>query len=506
LSSHPTATTGSHNSASTAKPQGAKQWARHFLVYGLGVVCLNALSFVVLPIYTRRVPTVEYGILELLNRALDFLGLAVAAGFGIAALSFYQFEAKDPDRQRKVFSTAVLGILLNGALFTLLLLPFSRQISEALFQTDQYAWTLWFVVPLVPLEMVFQLGLISLQARFKSVTYVSLAVGRFAVGLILNLILVYWLRMGLKGILIATAIHTALPSTAIALYILVQSKWGAEWKLWKEMARYGLPFIPGGIFLFILNNGDRYILNMFHSREVVGLYAVSYKIGSIVNLALLAAFLKLWGPVMIEIANRKDGPSRLARVTTHLCATYLYCGLILALVTPLLLRGLVAPEYFGSADAVPLIVLAYLFWAISIVGDTVFYATKKTDVKPLILAAAAAVCLSAYFILIPPFGANGAAWATVLAFLFFSGLTLRVGRRYMLVPYQYGTMALLILFAASLYLSGHFILARHLSNEWVVIPAALIAFPAGLWLLGFFSADEKHYLQNLSQKALALRF
>lgn len=489
---------------STHKPQGARQWIRHFLVYGLGVVCLNALSFLVVPIYTHRVPPAEYGVLELLNRALDLLGLAVSGGFGLAALSFYQFEAKNPDRQRKVFSTAVLGIILNGAVLTALVLPFSTQLSEMMFRTSGYAWTLWFIVPLVPMEVLFQIGLISLQARFKSTSYVMLAVGRFSIGLALNLVLVYWLRMGLKGILIATAIQTVVPSAVISGAILAQSQWGLEWKLWKEMARYGLPFVPGGLFLFVLNSGDRYILNIFHTPATVGIYAISYKIGSIVNFALLAAFLKVWGPVMIEIALQSDGPSKIARVTTHLCATYLYCGLILSLLTPALLRKLVGPTYLGAGAAVPVIILAYLFWAISIVGDTVFYAAKKTDIKPIILAASCVFCMSWYLILIPRYAAMGAAWATVLAFFFFCGLTLRVSRRYLPIPYQYGTMTALIAFAVGLYSAGEELMRRSLASEWLVVPMAIVLFPAGLWVAHFFDAAEKEFLQNMGSKARAL--
>ena len=412
---------------------------------------------------------------------------------------------KNPERQRKVFSTAVIGIVLNGLLLTLIVLPFATQISEVLFRTDQYAWTLWFIVPLVPMEVLFQIGLINLQARFKSTSYVALAIGRFSIGLVLNLILVYWLRMGLKGILITTVIHTAVPALVIGASILIQSGWRLEWKLWKDMARYGLPFIPGGLFLFVLNSGDRYILNLFHDPGTVGIYAISYKIGSIVNFALLAAFLKVWGPVMIEIAQQSDGPAKIARVTTHLCASYLYCGLILALLTPALLHsGLVSPTYFGAADAVPVIILAYLFWAISIVGDTVFYATKKTDVKPVILAASCVFCMSWYLILIPKFAAMGAAWATVLAFLFFCALTLRVGRRYLSVPYEYGTMAALITFAAGLYWAGHETLRRGLVHEGIVVPLVAIAFPIGLGAFHFFTPGEREFLRRLERKAVGL--
>lgn len=475
------------------RPQSRRQWLFHFLVYGLAVVGLNALSFIVIPIYTRRISLAEYGILELLNRGQDVLAITVMSGMSLAALAFYQFEASNPERQRRVFSTALLGILANGGLLLLVALPFARQISTALFRTDQYAWAVYMILPLIPLEMVFSLGLVSLQSRYKSVSYITLSIGRFAIGLSLNLIMVLWLRWGLKGILIATVLHTTIPAFATFFLIMRRADWQWEWNLWKELIRYGIPFVPGGLFLFILNSGDRYLLNLFYGKDAVGLYALSYKLGSITTFLLMSPFLKVWGPVMIQVANGPEGPRKIARLMTHVTTAYIYVGLMLSLLTPAVLRKLVSSAYQGAGVAVPIITLAYLFWAMSIIADTVFYATKKTDVKPLILGLSALLCVSCYLILIPPFGMMGAAWATVIGFAFFALFSMRFGQRYMHIPYQYGRLTLILLLASGIFLSGKWLVAKGLNDILVAVAAAGV-FPAVLWLSPLWARSEKQAL------------
>jgi O-antigen/teichoic acid export membrane protein len=476
--------------AERERPTSLRQWVFHFLVYGLAVVGLNALSFIVIPIYTRRISPAEYGILELLNRGQDVLAITVMSGMSLAALAFYQFEAANPGRQRRVFSTALLGILGNGLVLLLLLLPFAKEISGALFRTEQYAWAIYFVLPLIPLEMVFSLGLVSLQSRYKSVAYITLSIGRFVIGLSLNLIMVLWLEWGLKGILIATAIHTSVPAIATFLLIMRRSDWQVEWKLWKELLRYGLPFVPGGLFLFVLNSGDRYLLNLFHGQGTVGLYAISYKLGSIATFLLMSPFLKVWGPVMINVANGENGPAKIARLMTHVVTAYVYVGMLLSLLAPAILRTLVSSQYQGAAIAVPIVTLAYLFWDMSIIADTVFYATKKTNVKPFILGLSALLCLSFYLILIPPYGILGAAWATVIAFAFFALFSMRVGRRYMQIPYELGKMTAIILFGVVMFIAGK-LLAGQSMNDVLFGLAAGIFFPTVLWLSPLWNGAEK---------------
>lgn len=471
-----------------SRPLSATTWLRHFFVYGLGIVSLNALSFFIIPIYTRRIPVGEYGVLELLNRGQDILAIVVMGGLGVAALAFFQFEAERKERQHAVFSTALYSVLLHGALLVAVLFPFADGISALLFGTTDYAWAVRIFIFIIPLEVMFQVGLISLQAEFKSTSYVLVTVGRLLFGLGLSVWLVFLLRWGLRGALLSSLLHTGLPALGLFLLAQFRARWALDRKLWMEMLRYGLPFVPAGFFLFILNSGDRYFLNVFHGAATVGLYAVSYKLGSVVMILVLTPFLKIWGSVMVETGKQ---PQKIARAATYLAAAYCYAGSVLSLLAPALVRWLTGPEYWSAYETVPVIILAYLFWALSTVGDTAFYVTKNTRIKPLLLLAASIVCIALYGILIPGYGAMGAAWATVLAFAFFAAITMRVGQRYLKVPYELGRLLLLLVVSGALYGLGRMSVTRELLSDVVVSVLAMVAFPLLLMVIGFWNADER---------------
>jgi O-antigen/teichoic acid export membrane protein len=467
----------------------------------LGVVGMNALAFILVPIYTRRVSPHEYGVLEILNRCQDVLAVIITSGLATAALAFYQFEAQEKERQQRVFSTALYGIVLNSTLLSLLALPFVPSLSRSLFPGGEYTWAMRAYLLIIPLEVLFQAALVSLQAEFRSTLYVIASLARLALGIGLSLVLVWWLRMGLAGVIMVTLLTIGLPAVVCTFYILHCAAWRFDLSIWKQMVAYGLPFVPGSFFLFILNSGDRYFLNAFQGPDVVGIYSVSYKISAIATFAVLLPFVKLWGSLSISLALRPEGPKQIARATMYLSTAYCYVGVLLALATPLLLRFLVSSSYWDAYRPTPWIILAYLFWSISVVADTVFYAKKKTRVKPLILLATCVLCIALYALLIPRYGMMGAAWATVAAYCTLAAITIRVGNRYLVVPYEYGRFAKLLTVTVAVFLLGRAATSIALASDYLMVICAALAFPLLLIGLRFWTRAELEMFSQLQTSA-----
>lgn len=476
------------------------EWMRHFLVYGFGVYSISALSFLVVPIYTRRISAAEYGVLELLNRAQEVLGLIILSGLGVAALAFYQFERERPERQRVVFSTALGGIVGNSIFIVLPMVLAAPAVSQALFHTTEYAWAVRVFAFLIPLETILQVGLISLQAQMKSGTYVAFTIGRFVIGLSFNLVLVFYQRLGLVGILTSSLLHTGLPAIALLYVIFRNARWGVSWNLWKELLAYGLPFIPGGVFLFILNSGDRYFLNLWHGRDAVGVYGVSYKLGSIVTILVLSPFLKIWGSVMIDMARASGGAMRITRLTLYLAVAYIYVGLLVSLAAPSVIRVLAGPAYMGATPMVPVVTLAYLFWGLTLIADSSFYVTKQTRFKPVVLMVASIVCVLAYVGLVPEYAGLGAAWATVISFAFLSLLTFWVGKRFYHIPFEGKRFTVTLTLATTLFLGRQYVPAL---PDWGATLIAAALFPGLLWAMPFWRDDERTFIVESWDKVMS---
>jgi hypothetical protein len=125
----------------------------------------------------------------------------------------------------------------------------------------------------------------------------------------------------------------------------------------------------------------------------------------------------------------------------------------------------------------------------SVLMESVFYLRRRTGCKFWVALASTTVMLLAYAGLIPAYGALGAAYATLIGFVFHAGLTLLVAQRIYRVRYEFGRLSALLGSALLLWL-----LSRYVGSGLTTVPlkAGLwLLWPALLWWAGVVAPDEK---------------
>jgi O-antigen/teichoic acid export membrane protein len=153
---------------------------------------------------------------------------------------------------------------------------------------------------------------------------------------------------------------------------------------------------------------------------------------------------------------------------------------------------LMPERYWEATQAVAPLSLAAMAtgaYAVTAVGLNV---TKRMRLIPPTVFAAAAVAIGLYFLLIPPYGFVGAAWATaggLWSMALFVGI---VSQRIYPVPWDWPRLALAI--GATVGLT----LASLAVDAWMPFAASLparlaitLAYPAALLLGGFLSREER---------------
>src|ERR1700742_30056 len=183
------------------------RWIKHFLVYGVGTILLNAIPFFLIPIYTRAVSVSEYGVLELLNRSQDFVLLVITMGMASTLATLYQMEDTQKGKLQ-LYSTAILflGMTSLGVLIPLGIA--CGPISRALFSSGQYSQLVVMFLVATYFEIIFQMSALFLQSELKSTLFVTAYTSRALMSLGLNSLFAFVFHMGLFGIALATLIQT----------------------------------------------------------------------------------------------------------------------------------------------------------------------------------------------------------------------------------------------------------------------------------------------------------
>ena len=267
------------------------------------------------------------------------------------------------------------------------------------------------------------------------------------------------------------------------------------------MLRFALPFLPGGLCFFILQFGDRLFLWYCRGPDEVAVYGLGYKVALAVMTFSATPLYMVWGARMYKAAEAPDAPRVFGRMFTRILAAFLLVGLAAGLFQDEAVAVLGGAAYAAAAPIVAPVVLAGLFQTAAALMDSGFYVRRRTEKKMVITLAATVVILILYFVLIPRYGAMGAALATVGGFAFLAFGTWRVTQRIFPVEYEWGRLIDLTGLAVGLWLASRFL--PHV--RWAIAAKAglWLSWPLLVWACGVPSAEEQAYLWAGVRQVLA---
>ena len=221
------------------------------------------------------------------------------------------------------------------------------------------------------------------------------------------------------------------------------------------MLTYCVPLIPTAVFWWIMGVSDRYLVKWFVESDANGIYAVAYKIPTILTI-LATVFMDAWQlSAIAESGDRRAQARFYARVWDAFFSAVCLCAGGIIAFSPLLIRLLAAESYYDAWRYIPILTLSMIAAAFSNFMGSVYVVTKKSTASLWTSLAGAAANIALDLLLIPRIGVQGAAAATFLGcLLVFLMRTASAGR---LLPFRLaggklalGALVLLVQTAAML--------------------------------------------------------
>ena len=106
-----------------------KQLAGETAVYGLSSILARVLNFLFVPIYTRMLTQVQYGVVTEFMAYIAILQVVLVLGLETGCFRYANKEGEDP---QKVYSNALIAVFGLNLGFLALMVAFSESISAAL--------------------------------------------------------------------------------------------------------------------------------------------------------------------------------------------------------------------------------------------------------------------------------------------------------------------------------------------------------------------------------------
>ncbi|MEM7349859.1 MAG: oligosaccharide flippase family protein [Acidobacteriota bacterium] len=470
-------------------------------LYAVGELARRGLAFFLLPLYTRYLDPAEYGALEMLSALSSILFACIMLGLPSALTKCYHRDCKtDDDRASLLATTLALDLpvlLVAGSLLAI----YAESIGRLVIGEAGYGPLVRLVVATAVVLSIMAIILASFRARERAKAFVLLNLSQFVPAMILNVVLVVRFDMGVRGVLWGNLI-SSLIALVLGLWVVRQdSVLRLERRLVRPLLRFGLLLVPVMLATWVIDMSDRYVLRLYTSLEEIAVYGVGYKIGMVLQMAIVWPFQLAWPAVSFSISKRSDHLQSYARVLTYLLAALTFGWLGLALLSRAGLTALVGENYAEAYRLVLPVALAYVFNGIHFCLNPGVHIAGHTRYLSLISGLAAGLNLGLNFLVVPHYGVLGAAWTTAATFLFIAVATAVLSQRVYPVPHEVGRLIKVVLAGAIIYAAAVTFEPQGLITGllWHFAWAA-VGFPALLVASGFLDQEERAALQKLYDK------
>lgn len=397
-------------------PRPLRDLIRHTLVYGSGYITMAAVSFLLVPIYTRELSPSGYGLLGLMLVLYGLMTQVYDFGFTNAVGRFFFDSSETESREAALARMRATGLTFlfgYGALLTAILLLFASTWSAILTGSDSHADLVRIVALTLYAEALVIVPLTLIRMQERSRLFVTITMARFAVTLSLSILFVVVLDLDVQGALLANA------ASALAVLVVLLPDYRFVFKarasvsLLREMLSFGVPFFPVLLSAWVIEAADRYLIGLYRSHAEVGYYVLGYKVAQVIQIAV-AAFSMGWAPLRYRIYGQPDAPQTYRRLTSYyaLAATTLTVGV--ALFARAVVDVVAPGSYTAAAVIVPMIAASYALNGLYVLTVTGMGVAKHTKPMLWIVGVAALANIGLNIILIPEWGITAAAWTTVL--------------------------------------------------------------------------------------------
>ena len=465
-------------------------------IYSIGSISQGALFVLLFPIYTSFLSPHDFGIIGLMSITVSLLTRFVSSPINSAFTRFYyapEYQEKSGILLFNLFLWALLIITCCAVIFWRI----SEYLAGVLLQDRNLAHLLKIYALILFLQPLSSLFLCLLRMLEKAKYFVFTSISSLLLSAGLTLYLLAILKKGVLSLIVGNLL-SLIVTVIIVLPVFIKR---LTFKLSRSILipplKYAYPLLLSEYSNLLIQSGDRYVLRIFNSVSMVGLYAFGYQIAGILQTALVTPLKQALQPVVLK---QEEDPEAI-RGFLRVGATYFYLAgcaacLLISLFSREILMLFARKEAFWAAwIIVPIITYSYVQHGLgNFVGWGMGLMKKSFHVSGIVLVAAL-VNIGLNFLFIPQWGMLGAAFATMLSYIVWNFLKAYYSAKFYDLHFEIGRLLHITVIGFGLYgLSLLIANSGTIGTEVALKLLCFLGYPLILWGTGFFSESEKEYL------------
>ncbi|MEK6889283.1 MAG: flippase [Nanoarchaeota archaeon] len=397
------------------------------LLIFVAIILSKILGYVYRMVVARYYGPEVYGLLILsftiFGWFVMFSQLGVGAGI-LRDVSFYRGKKKE-DKVSFIVKFFISFLLTTGIIAGVILFIFSDIIAEKIFSNSGLSIFLKFFAFMLPLAGLRTVLSILMQAyeKIEWLTFLS----KISDNLIKFIALVVLIYFGIGLINIPISYLVAAVITVLISYLYCRTslkkifsmKPKKDIKIIKGIFRYSLPLIFFGVSMSLITQADSFLIGIFRSVKEVGFYNAAVPIAFLLEISV-DLFGQMFFPIVAKEYAR--GNIDLVKQLSQQIGKWVYIIglplLILFLIFPgALIKTFFGEEYLVAVNALRFLSIGVMFMSIFAISKILLLIRGESNLifKDTLIVLVLNIILN--LLLIPKYGINGAAVATMVSFI-----------------------------------------------------------------------------------------
>ena len=382
--------------------------AKNTALFALNSIGTKLITFILVPLYTAVLTESDYGTADLVSTIATILVPLFTLNIGEAVMRFSLDDNADYD---SIMTTGIL-LAVVSTLWGIILIPVCS-LFKPLHGIEVFI-SLYCIV-----QGIYQVVVCYLRGTEQLTSFAITNIIHVFATAFFNIIFLLVMKWGLTGYFVSYILGYVIGIVFAVIagksYVYV-SRLKLNRKLSAQMVRYSIVLVPTSFMWWIMNSSDRLMVSSICGLAANGIYAVSYKIPTVLS-TMSTVFNQAWSYSAIKENKSEDKDNYYNLMYSYFTSfQILITGSLLFLIRPFF-RIYVSANYYDAWKYTPYLLIGYLFMSLGTFLSTSYTVNKDTRGFLVSGMIGAGLNVVLNFLLIPKIGTAGAAFATCVSYI-----------------------------------------------------------------------------------------
>ena len=389
-----------------------------------------ALSFAIVSLLTHHLTTYDYGIINLYSSFLILLMPFISGGI-LYPLSVEYFK-RPRESYGAYFSNAQTIPLISLALFTILCIAFQQPLSRFLKVPAVWIWVMpaiaWWI-------MINETAMMITRNKNLPFQFAFFSVGKTIAEILLTAGLVIGLHWAWEGRLLSAALAPVIVGV-ISIYLFYRWQLVAkkiDWSSTRRIFFLCLPFVFERLAVFVLGYSDKYFIDRYdlNGTNEVGLYGLGSQLATVIYVVVISMNSAYQPHLFKKLSEGFKG--RIHKTTIWYIGACVVTVVGMFIAIPLLFRFFIGKDFQDAKPYAYILCSGYFMWGIYFAFQSYLIYLEKNKQILMISLFGMITSLSLNTFMVPRYGAQGAAIASVITYSVMAITCFLLVRKYFII-------------------------------------------------------------------------